>query len=60
MDEEVVLRRVTYAQFANAINVFAWWLEEVLGKGEGLPTVAYIGSAPHDSHYGLPESQIQG
>ena len=34
---------VTAQQFAKAVNKVAWWLESELGKGEGFPTVAYIG-----------------
>jgi len=39
----------TYAKFANAINIIAWWLHENLGPGNDFQTVAYIG--PNDLIY---------
>ncbi|KEQ93409.1 hypothetical protein AUEXF2481DRAFT_6919 [Aureobasidium subglaciale EXF-2481] len=41
---------VTYAEFAQAIDSLAWWLDEVLGKADGtFPTFAYFG--PRDLGY---------
>lgn len=42
-------RRVTYNDLSNAINGFAWWLEQTLGKGSGFPTLTYIG--PNDLRF---------
>jgi len=36
-------RKVTYGDFANAINGIAWWLHENLGPGGNLETLAFIG-----------------
>jgi acyl-CoA synthetase (AMP-forming)/AMP-acid ligase II len=40
---------VTYKDFANAINGFAWWLNETLGPSENFDVVAYVG--PNDIRY---------
>ena len=45
------VREVTYGDFANAINRFAWWLEKKFGKGKDFPTLAYVGST--DIRYAL-------
>ena len=34
------LRDVSYALIARAINRCAWWMEDLLGKGAGFPTIA--------------------
>lgn len=36
-------RKVTYADFANAINGLAHLIHQTLGPGENFPTLAYIG-----------------
>ncbi|TVY16316.1 Non-canonical non-ribosomal peptide synthetase FUB8 [Lachnellula arida] len=41
--------KVNYADFANAVNGMAWWLETNLGRGENFETLAYIG--PNDIRY---------
>jgi hypothetical protein len=46
---ELGYRKVTYDDFANAINGLAWLLLEALGRGSGFPTLAYIG--PNDLRY---------
>lgn len=46
---EAGVRKVTYRDFANAINGLAWQLDEVLGPAENFPTLAYIG--PNDLRY---------
>ena len=42
-------RRITYRDFANAINGLSWWLHDVLGPGQDFETLAYIG--PNDLRY---------
>jgi acyl-CoA synthetase (AMP-forming)/AMP-acid ligase II len=42
-------RTVTYKDFANAINVFAWWLHETLGPSKDFEVLAYVG--PNDVRY---------
>jgi len=42
-------RTVTYKDFANAINGFAWWLTKTLGSSENSEIVAYVG--PNDVRY---------
>ena len=42
-------QKVTYAQFANAINTVAWWIEQECGKGIDYETIAYVG--PNDLRY---------
>ncbi|KAF7946079.1 uncharacterized protein EAE97_005117 [Botrytis byssoidea] len=42
-------RKISYANFANAINGLAHWLHDTLGHVENFPTVAYIG--PNDFRY---------
>lgn len=42
-------RKISYANFANAINGLAHWLYDNLGPAENFPTVAYIG--PNDFRY---------
>ena len=42
-------RKISYANFANAINGLAHWLHDTLGPAENFPTVAYIG--PNDFRY---------
>lgn len=34
------LKDVSYASIARAINRCAWWIEDLLGKGIGFPTIA--------------------
>ena len=43
--------KVSYSKFANAVNSFAWWLDEQLGKSVDFATVAYVG--PTDIRYAL-------
>ncbi len=45
------LRKVTYGQFANAVNRCAWWLEQELGKSQNFETLAYVG--PSDIRYAI-------
>ena len=45
------LRKVTYGQFANAVNRCAWWLEKELGKSQNFETLAYVG--PSDIRYSI-------
>ncbi|KAM0191079.1 hypothetical protein ACHAPC_002348 [Botrytis cinerea] len=42
-------RKISYANFANAINGLAQWLHDTLGPAENFPTLAYIG--PNDFLY---------
>ncbi|APA15728.1 hypothetical protein sscle_15g104980 [Sclerotinia sclerotiorum 1980 UF-70] len=42
-------RKITFADFANAVNCVAWWLHETLGPGKGSEVLAYIG--PNDLRY---------
>ena len=42
-------RKITYNDFANAINGVARWLVETLGSGKDFETLAYIG--PNDIRY---------
>ena len=42
-------RKITYRDFANAINGLAWCLYDTLGFGEDHEVVAYIG--PNDVRY---------
>ncbi|TGO54745.1 hypothetical protein BELL_1497g00010 [Botrytis elliptica] len=42
-------RKISYADFANAINGLAHWLHDTLGPAENFPTLAYIG--PNDFRY---------
>lgn len=42
-------RKITYGDFANAVNGMAWWLHEALGPGENFEVLAYIG--PNDLRY---------
>ncbi|KAK6595947.1 thioester reductase domain-containing protein [Botrytis cinerea] len=42
-------RKISYANFANAINGLAQWLHDTLGPAENFPTLAYIG--PNDFRY---------
>lgn len=42
-------RRITYGDFANAINGLASWLQENLGPGQDFEALAYIG--PNDLRY---------
>ena len=44
-------KQITYAQFANAINGTAHWMEGALGRGENGETLTYIG--PNDPLYGV-------
>jgi hypothetical protein len=41
--------KVNYAQFANAVNGMAWWLETNLGHGKNFEPLAYLG--PSDIRY---------
>lgn len=34
---------ITYKQFANAVNVAAWWLESTLGQSHSFKAFAYYG-----------------
>ncbi|KAF2446773.1 NRPS-like enzyme [Karstenula rhodostoma CBS 690.94] len=42
-------RTVTYKDFANAVNGFAWWLSDNLGTSENFDVLAYFG--PNDVRY---------
>ena len=42
-------RKITYRDFANAVNGAARWLVDTLGLGEDFETLAYIG--PNDLRY---------
>ncbi|KAF2811145.1 acetyl-CoA synthetase-like protein [Mytilinidion resinicola] len=42
-------RTVTYRELGSAVNGFAWWIEDRLGKGEAFPTLVYLG--PHDLRF---------
>ncbi|TGO22101.1 hypothetical protein BPAE_0182g00080 [Botrytis paeoniae] len=42
-------RKISYANFANAINGLAHWLHDTLGPAEKFPTLAYVG--PNDFRY---------
>ena len=42
-------RRITYGDFANAVNGCAWWLHDTLGPGKDFEALAYIG--PNDLRY---------
>lgn len=42
---------VTYPVFARAIDRFAWYLEDKLGRGEDFPTLLYMG--PQDMLYAI-------
>lgn len=42
-------RKITYKDFANAINAAAAWLVDTLGPGKDFETLAYIG--PNDIRY---------
>lgn len=44
-------KQITYAQFANAINGTAHWMERALGHGKNGETLTYIGS--NDPFYGV-------
>lgn len=41
--------KVTFKDFANAINGLAWWLHNTIGPGKDFETLAYIG--PLDVRY---------
>ena len=42
-------RKITYGDFANAVNGAAWWLFNTLGPGSDFEALAYIG--PNDLRY---------
>lgn len=42
-------RKITYRNFANAVNGVAGWLIDTLGPGKDFETLAYIG--PNDVRY---------
>ena len=42
-------RKITYRDFANAINGAARWLQTTLGPGQDFETLAYMG--PNDLRY---------
>lgn len=44
-------KKITYEDFANAVNGAAWWLEKTLGRSENFDTLAYIG--PNDLRYNV-------
>jgi hypothetical protein len=49
-------RKITYAEVANAVNSFAWWVEENVGKlreeeQNGTQTLVYMG--PNDIRYAV-------
>lgn len=41
--------KITYADFANAINGVAWWLHDTLGPSTTFETLGYMGT--HDVRY---------
>ena len=43
--------RVTYSDFANAVNRCAWWLDEKFGKSSDFTTLAYAG--PSDIRHAM-------
>lgn len=51
LDIENSVVNISYAEFANAVNRCAWWLEDKLGTVPGFPTVAYAG--PNDIRYAI-------
>ncbi|KAJ8067956.1 hypothetical protein OCU04_003538 [Sclerotinia nivalis] len=42
-------RKITFGDFANAVNCVAWWLHETLGPGKDSEVLTYIG--PNDLRY---------
>lgn len=42
-------RKITYRDFANAVNGAARWLQTTLGPGQDYETLAYVG--PNDLRY---------
>ncbi|MCJ1245408.1 hypothetical protein MMC30_002612 [Trapelia coarctata] len=42
-------RKISYSDFANAVNGIAWWLFRILGPGKEHEVLAYIG--PNDLRY---------
>lgn len=44
---------ITFAQYANAINGVAWWLEHTIGKGHLGEALAYFGSGGGDLYYAI-------
>ena len=42
-------RKISYRDFANAVNGAAQWLTQILGPGKDLDTLAYMG--PNDIRY---------
>ena len=42
-------RKISYSDFANAINGMAWWLYNTLGPRSDIEVLAYIG--PNDLRY---------
>lgn len=42
-------RKISYGDFANAVNSLAWWLHETIGPSEVFETLAYVG--PNDVRY---------
>lgn len=44
-------RSVTYSELVNGINRLAWLLDEFFGKGQGFPTITYLG--PSDLRYSM-------
>ncbi|KAF7865459.1 hypothetical protein EAF04_006434 [Stromatinia cepivora] len=43
--------KVSYINFANAVNRLAWFVEETFGKSDNFSTIGYIG--PSDIRYGM-------
>ena len=41
IDDGVV--KISYSEFANAVNRLAWFIEETFGKSDNFTTLAYIG-----------------
>ena len=46
-------KKITFSQYANAINVAAYWLEHQLGKSNMDEGLAYFGAGPCDVCYAI-------
>ena len=44
-------KKITFRQYANAINGTAWWLEHHLGRGHIDEGLAYLGSSGGDMYF---------
>lgn len=41
VDDGVI--KLSYSDFTNAVNRFAWFIEEIFGKSDDFTTLAYVG-----------------